>query len=45
MSDIEILNQIKDLANTLASSRDRQCVREAVGAILSGELDRWDGEY
>jgi hypothetical protein len=46
MSDIEILNQIKDLANTLASSRDRQCVREAVGAILSGELDRWDdAEY
>lgn len=44
MSDIEILNQIKDLANTLASSRNRQYVSEAVGAILSGELDRWDRE-
>lgn len=46
MSDIEILNQIKDLANTLASARDRQYVNEAVGAILSGQLDRWDdAEY
>lgn len=46
MSDIEILNQIKDLANTLASPRDRQYVSEAVGAILSGQLDRWDdAEY
>jgi hypothetical protein len=46
MSDIEILNQIKDLANTLASSRDKQYVCEAIGAILSGQLDRWDdAEY
>jgi hypothetical protein len=44
MSDIEILNQIKDLANTLASSRDKRYVSEVVEDILSGRLDQWDRE-
>ena len=44
MSDIEILNQIKDLANTLTSYRDKRFVSEAVEEILSGRLDQSDRE-
>jgi hypothetical protein len=46
MNDIEILENIKSLASQLASRRDKQYVGEAIDAILSGQLDRWDdAEY
>jgi hypothetical protein len=44
MSDIEILNQIKELASQLASSRNKRYVSEVLGDILSGRLDQWDRE-